>query len=137
MKQIFTLFALTMLLISCNTSKMSTNNVVDKAMRAKQVDDEKYVDDKLNACQWLNLTEEQKNKAKKHFQEEIFELKKLENYDKQGIAKNVYKYETGFREMLTPDQLKVYKKLRGKYFNDVFFYSSYQTSNVHATVYDL
>ncbi len=129
MKKIFLLFGL-VLLSNCGVHRIPGNiaedNVLKKVKESKKLDDQKFVDTKIQVGNYLNLSDEVKSKLVTHFENEKKELNAVEDFQEQELARIIIKYETNFRNNLNKDQLEVYKKLR-KRFDDIYFYSEYST----------
>lgn len=129
----FLLPLLVVFFISCNVSKLTSNVVVLKAKEGQTINTEKYINDKLDICKYLAPSDEQKIKLEKLFTEEKTELNKIDKYDDQSFARNIYKYETEFRNILNEEQLKMYKEMRSQ-FEDRYFYSQYSLNSIKKSV---
>lgn len=119
-----------LVLCSCGLQKLPGNvavsNVLHKVIASKKLSDEKFLETKIQVCNYLNISEDVKTKLKEHFKNEKIELNKVEDFQEGELARIIVKYETNFRKFLNKDQLEVYKKLR-KRFDEIYFYSEFST----------
>lgn len=113
-KYFLSILIATTLLTSCRITKTFTLINAKGASNRSEIE---FLRDKAESVAFLNLSEEQKEKALVVWQTE---KQKLGNaYDKKNkeIAPIIYDSEIDFRDILTEEQLKSYKeKYKGQFF---------------------
>lgn len=68
-----------------------------------------FLENKLNAVKFLNLSQTQLNQCYEIWKNEKLRLGQINLKDDQEVASIVYKSEIDFRNVLTSDQLTLYK----------------------------
>lgn len=71
-----------------------------------------FIRNKINAITFIALTEEQEIAAIEIWKEEKSQLGKIDMQKNSEIAPVIFKSENDFRRILTPEQLRFYKRYR-------------------------
>ena len=130
MKKLIIMSVLLLFASSCGIQNIpgdiAVDNVLVKVKKSKKLEDQNFVDTKMQVCNYLNISDDVKLKLKDHFINEKKELNVIEDFQEMELARIIVKYETNFRKFLNTEQLSIYKQLR-KRFDEIYFYSEYST----------
>lgn len=96
-------------LTSCRITKTITM-INAKSMATETETD--FIRNKINAITFIALTEEQEIAAIEIWKEEKAQLGKIDMQKNSEIAPVIFKSENDFRRILTPEQLRFYKRYR-------------------------